>query len=245
MVAQNLDWKLHYFDCLFELTGVDSAGAPFESFMEKQYKPQEVSAMPQFWVVYKYTYTNDCTHVKVNAQVDKQDWAAVSRAPSWATDSWGLGCLIYELFSRSVLEKMESLRNVGILPPDLKADYQRLLSSAPSRRLNPAKLLIESTFFASNQLVCLCPGPFTENTHTHTHTHTHIHTQVISASMPHNTAQDVDLPKCRLNSSAFWRIFQSKTRATRTISFGKCRTSSAQSRPLWFKRKYCHWSLQH
>lgn len=45
MVARNLDWKLHYFDCLFELTGIDSTGAPFESFMEEQYKPQEVSAI--------------------------------------------------------------------------------------------------------------------------------------------------------------------------------------------------------
>lgn len=91
--------------------------------------------------------------MEMNMQVNKRDWAAVSRAPSWATDSWGLGCLIYELFSRSILEKMESLGNIDILPSDLKADYKKLLSSAPSRRLNPAKLLIESTFFASNQLV--------------------------------------------------------------------------------------------
>jgi SCY1-like protein 1 len=45
----------------------------------------------------------------------KSDWVAIRKSPPWAIDSWGLGCLIYELFSGSKLAKTEELRNtVGI-----------------------------------------------------------------------------------------------------------------------------------
>ncbi|KAL0769690.1 hypothetical protein Bca101_034840 [Brassica carinata] len=62
------------------------------------------------------------------------------------------GCLIYELFSGSKLGKTEELRNTTGIPKSLLPDYQRLLSSMPSRRLNTSKLLEDGEYF-QNKLV--------------------------------------------------------------------------------------------
>ncbi|KAF2610348.1 hypothetical protein F2Q70_00008691 [Brassica cretica] len=62
------------------------------------------------------------------------------------------GCLIYELFSGSKLGKTEELRNTVGIPKSLLPDYQRLLSSMPSRRLNTSKLLENGEYF-QNKLV--------------------------------------------------------------------------------------------
>ncbi|CAI9772158.1 unnamed protein product [Fraxinus pennsylvanica] len=62
------------------------------------------------------------------------------------------GCLIYELFSGMKLSKTEELRNTASIPKSLLPDYQRLLSSMPSRRLNSSKLLENSEYF-QNKLV--------------------------------------------------------------------------------------------
>ncbi|CAH2058597.1 unnamed protein product [Thlaspi arvense] len=61
-------------------------------------------------------------------------------------------CLIYELFSGSKLGKTEELRNTVGIPKSLLPDYQRLLSSLPSRRLNTSKLLENGEYF-QNKLV--------------------------------------------------------------------------------------------
>ncbi|PIA27883.1 hypothetical protein AQUCO_07400010v1 [Aquilegia coerulea] len=82
----------------------------------------------------------------------KSDWVAVRKSPPWAIDSWGLGCLIYEIFSATKLAKTEELRNTTSIPKSLLPDYQRLLSSMPSRRLNTSKLIDNSEYF-QNKLV--------------------------------------------------------------------------------------------
>ncbi|GAY53938.1 hypothetical protein CUMW_152800 [Citrus unshiu] len=70
-----------------------------------------------------------------------------------------IGCLIYELFSGMRLSKTEELRNTASIPKSLLPDYQRLLSSMPSRRLNSSKLIENSvgdfwmTEYFQNKLV--------------------------------------------------------------------------------------------
>ncbi|KAL6558094.1 hypothetical protein OROMI_018444 [Orobanche minor] len=71
----------------------------------------------------------------------KSDWTAVRRSPPWAIDSWGLG-----------LSKRKELGNTASIPKALLPDYQVLLSSVPSRRLNSSKLLENSEYF-HNKLV--------------------------------------------------------------------------------------------
>ncbi|KAF3452441.1 hypothetical protein FNV43_RR02874 [Rhamnella rubrinervis] len=128
VVTQTLDWKLHAFDVLSEFDGNNEAAGPLLQYawlVGSQYKPMELV---------------------------KSDWAAIRKSPPWSIDSWGLGCLIYELFSGMKLSKTEELRNTGSIPKSLLPDYQRLLSSMPSRRLNTSKLLENSEYF-QNKLV--------------------------------------------------------------------------------------------
>ncbi|CAL4946827.1 unnamed protein product [Urochloa decumbens] len=129
VVTQTLDWKLHAFDVLSEFDASNEAsGSPmlqFEWLVGTQYKPMELT---------------------------KSDWASIRKSPPWAIDSWGLGCLIYELFSGAKLARTEDLRNTASIPKSLLPDYQRLLNSTPSRRLNPSKLIDNSEFF-QNKLV--------------------------------------------------------------------------------------------
>ncbi|MFS7946254.1 putative protein kinase-like domain superfamily [Helianthus anomalus] len=44
-------------------------------------------------------------------ELAKSDWATIRKSPPWAIDSWGLGCLIYEIFTGLKLSKTEELRN--------------------------------------------------------------------------------------------------------------------------------------
>ncbi|KAJ8647798.1 hypothetical protein MRB53_000821 [Persea americana] len=129
VVTQTLDWKLHAFDVLSEFDGNNEmSNGPmlqFEWLVGSQYKSMELV---------------------------KSDWAAIRKSPPWAIDSWGLGCLIYELFSGMKLAKTEDLRNTAAIPKSLLPDYQRLLSSMPSRRLNASKLIDNSEYF-QNKLV--------------------------------------------------------------------------------------------
>ncbi|PIA27879.1 hypothetical protein AQUCO_07400010v1 [Aquilegia coerulea] len=129
VVTPTLDWKLHAFDVLSEFDGNNEASTvpvlQFEWLVGSQYKPMELV---------------------------KSDWVAVRKSPPWAIDSWGLGCLIYEIFSATKLAKTEELRNTTSIPKSLLPDYQRLLSSMPSRRLNTSKLIDNSEYF-QNKLV--------------------------------------------------------------------------------------------
>ncbi|KAK8674780.1 hypothetical protein V6N13_032883 [Hibiscus sabdariffa] len=129
VVTQTLDWKLHALDVLSEYDGANGTAAgpmlQYEWLIGSQYKPVELA---------------------------KCDWVAIRKAPPWAIDSWGLGCLIYEIFSGMKLGKTEELRNTSSIPKSLLPDYQRLLSSTPSRRLNTSKLIDNSEFF-QNKLV--------------------------------------------------------------------------------------------
>ncbi|XP_074269939.1 uncharacterized protein LOC141592944 isoform X1 [Silene latifolia] len=129
VVTQTLDWKLHAFDVLSEFDGNKEASSvsmlPYEWLVGTQYKPMELA---------------------------KSDWVAIRNSPPWSIDSWGMGCLIYELFSCVKLSKTEDLRNISSIPKSLLPDYQRLLSSMPSKRLNTSKLIENSEYF-QNKLV--------------------------------------------------------------------------------------------
>ncbi|KAF6265414.1 armadillo-type protein [Scenedesmus sp. NREL 46B-D3] len=125
VVTDSLDWKLHGFDLLSEhaLTG-DFALKQASWMVASQYKPAELA---------------------------KCEWQAVQQGPSWAVDSWGLGCMMQEVFSGKPLTAVEQLRRTDVIPPALLADYQKLLSSQTGRRLNPAK--VAESRFLNNRLV--------------------------------------------------------------------------------------------
>ncbi|KAI3800028.1 hypothetical protein L1987_35335 [Smallanthus sonchifolius] len=129
VVTPTLDWKLHAFDALSEFDGNNEVSTgpmlQYEWIVGSQYKPMELA---------------------------KSDWATIRKSPPWAIDSWGLGCLIYEIFAGLKLTKTEELRNTASIPKSLLPDYQRLLSSMPTRRLNSSKLAENCEYF-QNKLV--------------------------------------------------------------------------------------------
>lgn len=124
-VSQTLDWKLGVFDLLSDHNGMGKAldPQPFVqgfSFVGAQYLPGEVH---------------------------KKEWHVVADSPPWAIDAWGLGCFIRELFKGGAMSAVAELRDLQGIPKVLAGDYQRLLGSQPQRRLNPAQLLGQNSFF--------------------------------------------------------------------------------------------------
>lgn len=125
VVTDNLDWKLHGFDLLSEMTLTGDFALTNASWMVgTQYKPAELA---------------------------KSEWNEISESPPWGVDSWGLGCLMQEVFSGEFMSATENLRRTDYIPQALLQDYQKLLSSNPSRRLNPAK--VAESKFLNNKLV--------------------------------------------------------------------------------------------
>ncbi|GIY91030.1 n-terminal kinase-like protein, partial [Caerostris extrusa] len=53
--------------------------------------------------------------------------------PPWAYDSWGLGCLIWEVFN-SKLTKVSALKNPGQIPSNLSSFYCELVCANPKSR---------------------------------------------------------------------------------------------------------------
>lgn len=119
VVTPALDWKLHGFDLTTEHQWPTAMGssiplAAASWMVAAQYKPGELA---------------------------KSDFDAIRDGPSWAVDAWGLGCLIQEIYSNRSLARTEDLRVTDTIPKMVLQYYQRLLSSQPSRRLNPSKIL--------------------------------------------------------------------------------------------------------
>ncbi|EEF41582.1 ATP binding protein, putative [Ricinus communis] len=123
VVTPTLDWKLHAFDVLSEFDGNnETATGPM-----LQYE----------WLI--------GTQYKPMELV-KSDWVSIRKSPTWAIDSWGLVAWIsseYSFYFASVY---------FLALQSLLQDYQRLLSSMPSRRMNTSKLIENGEYF-QNKLV--------------------------------------------------------------------------------------------
>ncbi|KAI3879287.1 hypothetical protein MKX03_024262 [Papaver bracteatum] len=122
VVTPTLDWKLHAFDALSEFDGNNEGSTgpvlQYEWLVRAQYKPMELT---------------------------KSDWAAIRKSPPYAIDSWGLGCLIYELFSGMRLAKTEELGNTGSIP---KYFQNRLVETIQFMEILSLKDSVEKdTFF--------------------------------------------------------------------------------------------------
>jgi len=114
VVTETLDWRLHGFDLL----------------TEHQWQGECLLAASSWAVGSQYK----------SGEVGRSDWVSLRDYPPWAVDAWGLGCLIQEVYSGRLLQQTEDLRSIDSIPKDLLPYYQKLLASAPDRRMNPAKL---------------------------------------------------------------------------------------------------------
>ena len=131
VVTENLEWKIAGFDLVSELNeigrGVNGQASIVHGayMVPDQYKPDEYR---------------------------RGDWQSVPEGPPWAIDSWGLGCLIREVYGGGAMTSAEQLRDIQHIPKVLLKEYQKLLGSQPARRYNPKKLIENSTLF-ENKLV--------------------------------------------------------------------------------------------
>eukprot|EP00898_Chlorokybus_atmophyticus_P001409 jgi/Chlat1/2269/Chrsp17S02575 len=140
VVTASLDWKLHGFDCVSEFPALAA---------DAEGNPAPVSNEPFLASTIPYDFLIGSQYKPL--EVTKADWATLRQSPPWAIDAWGLGCLFFELYNAR-LAKTEELRNTSSIPKTLLPEYQKLLSAAPTRRLNPAKLLDSSEFFRNKLL---------------------------------------------------------------------------------------------
>jgi len=121
------DWKLSGFELTCGINEIDPVYKAANSLVPDKYKPPEVI---------------------------REQWSALLRGNSWAIDSWALGCVINEVFNGQ-FTKVEDLKNIAKIPKELLPQYQKLLFSSSSGRLNPNDLL-ESPYFQQSQLVSMC-----------------------------------------------------------------------------------------
>jgi len=74
---------------------------------------------------------------------------------SWSVDSWGLGCLIWEVYNGS-LPAMENLGNLGDIPKTLQPTYKECVGANAGKRPNPSDIIIKlrkSPGFFKNDLI--------------------------------------------------------------------------------------------
>ncbi|EFA75473.1 N-terminal kinase-like protein [Heterostelium album PN500] len=73
-------------------------------------------------------------------EVTKGQWSQVNTAPSYAIDSWMLGCLIYECYN-GPMSKSEDVRDLSQIPKPVHQSYQKCFANKIENRLNPTKFL--------------------------------------------------------------------------------------------------------
>lgn len=104
------EWKLGGVDYMYPAQGPDSI--------------PPVKILP---ALQKYDPPEKMETIKVQGQ-------------KWASDMWGLGCLIWEVFNGS-LPRTSSLKTVGKIPKKLVPSYCELVSANPKTRPNPGSFL--------------------------------------------------------------------------------------------------------
>jgi len=128
-VTQSGDWKLGGFDLISLLTDTTSLvrNNGFNSIVANKYKSPEYS---------------------------KNSFAGIDAESISCIDVWMLACLIYELYNGKY-NSMEDLKKTQNIPKNLLPEYQQMLHSNPTNRLDPAGIL-ESEFFNDNYVeTCL------------------------------------------------------------------------------------------
>lgn len=65
---------------------------------------------------------------------------AAKPGPSYAVDSWGMGCLVWECFNKP-LGPSSSVRTVGKMPRPLSVHYNKLVQSVPRFRTSPMNFI--------------------------------------------------------------------------------------------------------
>ncbi|XP_074603845.1 N-terminal kinase-like protein yata [Brevipalpus obovatus] len=95
-------------------------------------------------------------HSSALSKYDPPEYSDPSRlkhSQRWSTDSYGLGCVVWEVFNGTLPDR-NSLKTTSKIPADLIASYKKLLESNPKTRLSAADFVRE----------CRAKGSYMKNT---------------------------------------------------------------------------------
>jgi len=71
---------------------------------------------------------------------ERKDPSKAKLASTWAADSWGLGCLVWEVYN-GALPAMENLGKLGEIPKSLQPSYKECVGANPAKRPNPKDII--------------------------------------------------------------------------------------------------------
>eukprot|EP00090_Calanus_glacialis_P001999 TRINITY_DN11500_c0_g1_i1.p1 TRINITY_DN11500_c0_g1~~TRINITY_DN11500_c0_g1_i1.p1 ORF type:complete len:779 (-),score=257.03 TRINITY_DN11500_c0_g1_i1:196-2532(-) len=71
---------------------------------------------------------------------ERKDPAKARLASVWAADTWGLGCLIWEVYN-GALPAMENLGKLGEIPKSLQPTYKECVGAKAEKRPNPSEII--------------------------------------------------------------------------------------------------------
>lgn len=122
------EWKIGEFGYIFQIppSQMNTFGFPLKRFshlISNKYKSPEVLI---------------------------NDWETVGKYPG-AIDSWGVACLLYEIFEGN-FERIEELNHVQKMPKTLSRNYLRLITKKPNQRMKIDRLL-KSKYFTTSEMV--------------------------------------------------------------------------------------------
>ncbi|KAL9131048.1 MAG: hypothetical protein Q9217_000934 [Psora testacea] len=85
-------------------------------------------------IIYRYGSLLPNANTYAPPEIAKSGWESIKRHPLYATDAWGLGILIYEVFNGCFIES-DQIGLTNRLPPSMHQSYKRLLNPNPKARL--------------------------------------------------------------------------------------------------------------
>ncbi|CAM0141462.1 Nuclear aminoacylation-dependent tRNA export pathway component [Umbelopsis sp. WA50703] len=92
----------------------------------------------------------------MSPEINKSGWSIVRDIPTSATDSYQLGCLVYETYNGHMDNASQLLSKRGDIPAKMQQVYKALLASSPKVRLDAARFLDEGLRpqgFFSNEFI--------------------------------------------------------------------------------------------
>eukprot|EP01006_Ploeotia_vitrea_P031757 TRINITY_DN6405_c0_g1_i1.p1 TRINITY_DN6405_c0_g1~~TRINITY_DN6405_c0_g1_i1.p1 ORF type:complete len:717 (+),score=96.18 TRINITY_DN6405_c0_g1_i1:53-2203(+) len=123
------DWKLFGLEWCSQMKSMDPNSPPKMNYLRM--------------------YHNHLPTELKSPELIKDNWSVVENSPVWATDSWALGLMFFELFNRKVTVHTapSELKDCGKMPKSLFVAYMGLMSGAAKMRTNPAKLIDGNEYF--------------------------------------------------------------------------------------------------
>ena len=123
-VTASGDWKLSGLELLSKVEEIQSHLRPHHATFDRRYQAPEIQG---------------------------SEWSIVEPG---ATDTWSLGCVLFEAFDGNFAGTGD-LKRTSSIPPALLRDYKRLCQQDPARRITPSALK-EGAFFQGSTTVAVC-----------------------------------------------------------------------------------------